>query len=100
MKNFPNVLLALPTVAISLNVAAGSAPKTVWNGVYTKEQAVRGEQTYLRACASCHRDNLQGDEGPPLIGSRFTFQWRDRTLKDLFNQSKHDARRCTGESRR
>ena len=40
----PNVLLALPTVAISLNVAAGSAPKTVWNGVYTKEQAVRGEQ--------------------------------------------------------
>jgi mono/diheme cytochrome c family protein len=57
--------------------------RTVWDGVYTSEQAVRGEQTYKKACSYCHRDNLQGDEGPPLAGSRFTFQWLDRSVADL-----------------
>ena len=57
--------------------------RTVWDGVYSPEQAARGAQTYTRVCAYCHRDNLQGDEGPPLAGSRFTFQWLDRSVADL-----------------
>jgi|SRR5581483_5181876 len=77
-----------PMVVVAAIYAAGlraTAVRTVWDGVYTKEQAARGEQTYIRSCAYCHRDNLQGDEGPALIGSRFTFQWKGRTLRDLFD---------------
>jgi mono/diheme cytochrome c family protein len=74
-------VVALSTV---LDAAGDGTTKTVWDGVYTKPQAARGEQSYKRACGYCHRDNLQGDEGPALIGSRFTFQWNGRTLKDLF----------------
>jgi len=80
------VAIAVLTAAVTvLGAAGGPQRKTVWDGIYTDEQAARGRQTYMRACAYCHRDNLEGDEGPALIGSRFTFQWRDRTLKELFD---------------
>jgi S-disulfanyl-L-cysteine oxidoreductase SoxD len=80
MKRFA---ISLAVVAVT-HLAAAASDKTIWDGVYTKQQAERGEQAYKRACGYCHRDNLQGDEGPALIGSRFRFQWQDRTLKDLF----------------
>jgi len=76
---------------IAIAVSAGlelamqtSPPQTIWDGIYTKAQATRGEQSYKQACGYCHRDNLQGDEGPALVGSRFTYQWRDQSVKDLF----------------
>jgi mono/diheme cytochrome c family protein len=76
--------IALAVVAGTLGVATSESGKTIWDRVFTAQQAARGEQTYKRSCGYCHRDNLQGDEGPALVGSRFTFQWQDRTLKDLF----------------
>jgi mono/diheme cytochrome c family protein len=83
MKLF--VLMGVVTLSTAIHVhTGGPTDKTIWDGVYSKEQAARGERTYKRSCGYCHRDNLQGDEGPALVGSRFTFQWRERTLKDLF----------------
>jgi mono/diheme cytochrome c family protein len=49
---------------------------SVWDGVYTPEQAVRGKETYVIFCAGCHADDLagtnSGDSGaPPLKGDSF-----------------------------
>ena len=57
---------------------------TVWDGVYTEEQAVRGEQVYQDECTFCHLDDLQGDSfATPLIGDAFTARWNGSNLGDL-----------------
>ena len=70
--------------------------KTLWDGVYTEEQAKRGEETYRLKCGYCHRDDLRGgffDDGsgnaPALAGSRafgssFSDRWNQLTVGDMF----------------
>jgi cytochrome c len=70
-------------VLTAMTASAQPPKRSVWDGVYLAEQAARGERTYREACGYCHRDNLQGDEGPALTGRRFTFQWLDRSVGDL-----------------
>jgi S-disulfanyl-L-cysteine oxidoreductase SoxD len=66
---------------------AAQAPGTVWDGVYTAEQADRGNATYQRFCASCHGDQLLGAEAaPPLVGDAFNANWDGVTLGDLVNR--------------
>lgn len=69
--------------------AKPTATRTVWDGVYTEEQAKRGAAGYLRECASCHREDLSGDQtSPSLVGESFSFQWTDGTVNDLFVQTR------------
>ena len=61
---------------------------SVWDGVYTDEQAKRGESHYGRACEMCHGADLSGndvDEIPALAWDAFLTHWSDRTLKDLYD---------------
>jgi quinoprotein glucose dehydrogenase len=59
----------------------------VWDGVYTKEQAQRGQPLYKQYCASCHGEMLEGIEmAPPLAGAEFLDQWSGQTLGDLFER--------------
>jgi ankyrin repeat protein len=53
--------------------AVPAAPaRTNWDGIYTEDQAARGQQVYRRACAVCHLDTLQGDAvSPTLVGPSF-----------------------------
>ncbi len=37
---------------------AGAAERTVWDSVYTAEQAIRGQAAYNRTCARCHQPTL------------------------------------------
>jgi quinoprotein glucose dehydrogenase len=61
--------------------------KTVWDGVYTKEQAQRGESPYKQHCASCHGDMMEGIEmAPALVGGDFIDQWAGQTMGDLFER--------------
>jgi S-disulfanyl-L-cysteine oxidoreductase SoxD len=58
--------------------------RSVWDGVYTEEQAKRGEAVYGKECASCHGDLLTGGESaPPLTGGVFQANWNGLTLGDL-----------------
>ena len=58
--------------------------KSVWDGVYSAEQAERGSQVYLRSCSSCHARNLRGGEGAPaLVGSAFLDAWYGKSLGAL-----------------
>lgn len=78
-------LLVLP-----LSMASGAGyqtPKrTIWDGVYTEDQAKRGERIYGQKCTLCHRDDLRGnsvDGGPPLRGEVFTSAWDYQSLGAL-----------------
>ena len=62
------------------------AGKTVRDGVYTSEQADRGEQVVVDfGCTNCHGTELQGgaEEQPPLLGEQFVNAWTGRKLDEL-----------------
>jgi mono/diheme cytochrome c family protein len=64
--------------------AAAAVTRSVWDGVYTKGQANRGQATYQEACLKCHGENLGGAEGgPPLAGEDFLRKWNGKTVGDL-----------------
>jgi len=58
--------------------------RSVWDGVYTKEQSRRGEVLYTANCSSCHAADLSGnDEAAPLTGAAFLSNWDGLTVGDL-----------------
>jgi mono/diheme cytochrome c family protein len=57
----------------------------VWDGVYTKAQATRGQNIYAEECMRCHGEDLGGGEGgPPLAGKEFLEKWNGKTAGKLF----------------
>lgn len=69
----------------ALSICFAAASKSAADGVYTKEQAARGNRTYNETCANCHGQNLMGGEGAPaLAGKDFLTSWTGRTAADLF----------------
>jgi S-disulfanyl-L-cysteine oxidoreductase SoxD len=66
---------------------APSDSRSVWDGVYTDDQAKRGDAVYHKECATCHGDSLAGGESaPPLTGGGFLSDWDGLTLGDLFDR--------------
>ena len=66
---------------------AAAQDKSQWEGIYTEEQAKRGEQAYSQYCASCHGPDLAGGEmAPGLTGGEFSSNWNDLTIGDLFER--------------
>jgi mono/diheme cytochrome c family protein len=64
-----------------------SSERSVWDGVYTEEQAKRGEALYEKQCSACHGDKLAGRESaPPLTGGAFLSNWNGLPLSDLFER--------------
>jgi quinoprotein glucose dehydrogenase len=65
------------------------AGATVWSGVYSAEQAKRGEAGASRSCAKCHNADLTGgQDGPSLVGREALDAWSTLTLGDLFDRIK------------
>lgn len=66
---------------------AAQGAKSQWDGVYTAEQAKRGEGLYSQYCASCHGPDLAGGEmAPGLTGGEFSSNWNDLSLGELFDR--------------
>jgi S-disulfanyl-L-cysteine oxidoreductase SoxD len=88
------VAFALTSVALAWSTGAGfvlnatqRADRTVWDGIFTDEQATRGKAQYAQACASCHAADLRGDgNAPSLIEESFAFQWNDASVGELFTR--------------
>jgi len=77
-------ILATPFV---LGLAVAQSPSSVWDGVYSDQQAAHGAALYQSACASCHGDKLQGKgQMPALAGSDFVMDWNGMTVGDLFDK--------------
>jgi len=64
-------------------------PPSVWDGVYTVEQAKRGEPFYSQGCARCHGPDLTGGEtAPALTSAEFKSNWSGLSVDDLFERIK------------
>ncbi len=75
------------TLRAQENKSEQSSARSVWDGVYTDEQAKRGEPLYHDKCAACHGDKLTGGESaPPLAGGPFLSNWNGLTLDVLFER--------------
>jgi mono/diheme cytochrome c family protein len=82
-------VLVLAFVAIATASFTGRAQeKTVWDGIYTEEQAARGEALYGEHCVRCHGATLQGNgEGSqPLAGATFKSTWNGVLIGTLFDR--------------
>jgi len=79
------LLLVFASVVRVVLQAQGSnaQARTVWDGVYTADQAQRGRNFYAEHCARCHGGDLQGGEHRALTGDRFWASWQDTTLERL-----------------
>lgn len=81
------VILVLATACALRWQVHAQQSASVWDGVYTQEQAGRGKQAYGKSCASCHGDKLDGSgTNPPLSGDEFKGDWNGQTLDDLFEK--------------
>ncbi len=65
---------------------AAQQSRSVNQGIYSDDQAKRGETVYKESCASCHGDKLGGALGPPLTGNDFIANWNKDPLSELFNK--------------
>jgi len=81
-------LMPLATVLLLHSTVHAQPPtKSIWDGVYTEEQATRGKGLYAEQCSSCHGGELTGGEmAPPLAGGEFLAGWDGLTIGDLFER--------------
>ena len=89
MRRLPLLLGSALIVSsfFALRAQEPAESRSVWDGVYTEEQAKRGEEVYKKECAACHGAELTGGESaPPLTGGAFQANWNGLTLGDLFDR--------------
>jgi S-disulfanyl-L-cysteine oxidoreductase SoxD len=78
---------AVPLLLLAATAALAQTTRSVWDGVYTEDQAKRGAVVYAKECASCHGADLNGGESaPPLVGGTFLSNWNTLTVGDLFER--------------
>jgi hypothetical protein len=83
------VLLAifLCSGAWAPSLRSAQAPaRTVWDGVFTQQQAGRGEISFLEHCSRCHGSDLEGGEARALKGDRFWNDWKESTVDTLLGR--------------
>ena len=81
-------ILSVCAFVLSVSYAVLGAQGKASAGVYTAEQATRGEALYKEQCAACHGDNLEGSGPmPPLAGADFLMNWQGKTLGDLYEKT-------------
>jgi len=85
---FKLAVVALVGIAVAGAFRAVSAQeKTQWDGIYTAEQAKRGEAVYGDSCQVCHGPDLGGtDLAPTLTGADFATNWNGMKIADLFDR--------------
>ncbi|MFZ4690791.1 MAG: c-type cytochrome [Polymorphobacter sp.] len=81
------VLAGLAAIVAAAGASAQMAEKSVWQGVFTAEQATRGAGVYVAKCGACHGVTLGGTgEAPALVGGEFVSHWDTLTVGDLFDR--------------
>ena len=72
-------VLAMPVAA-----ARQESRRTIWDGVFSEAQAVRGQRAYVQACAKCHAEDLLGSgNAPALVGEPFLGRFDRSTADDV-----------------
>lgn len=82
-----SVAIALLVASVSYGVVHAKQAKSIWDGVFTAEQAERGAASYKTNCSECHGGDLMGDGfAPSLAGADFQGNWNDLSVGDLFER--------------
>jgi cytochrome c len=86
---------ALAALLLLASVSGASA-RTIWDGVYSEAQAMRGQAVYAAPCGRCHGHKLDGapDDpdmfpAPPIGGWKFFRNWDGRTLALLYEYTRN-----------
>lgn len=66
--------------------AAAPEGQSTWSGVYTREQAAKGETLYAAQCAECHGADAGGADAPTLAGGEFASNWDGLDVAQLFDR--------------
>jgi mono/diheme cytochrome c family protein len=75
------ILAAAAAFSISMSAQAG---RDTTAGVYSAEQAKRGQMVYNEQCSFCHGDDLKGsDVIPALTGEAFSKTYANKPVADL-----------------
>ena len=86
-------MLCAASLGFASGVLAQTANETVSirDGVFTAEQALRGQVAYTGPCDRCHGYKLDGASedpdmlpAPPVAGAKFLRKWDGRRLASLF----------------
>ncbi len=91
--------LAIALITIVLTVGAGhglfgegnparaATPQrwSVWEGAYGSDQAANGSRAYQANCVRCHGVDLEGRSGRALAGETFMDDWREGTVRHLYD---------------
>ena len=86
------VLGIVLSCAVAIPAATNaSEPKSIRDGVFTAEQARRGQVAYTGPCDRCHGYKLDGASddpdmlpAPPVAGAKFLRRWNGRSLAALY----------------
>jgi len=77
-------------VAAAAAAEGEAAGTSIWDGVFTAEQARRGQLAYTGPCDRCHGYKLDGASedpdmlpAPPVAGRKFLREWSGRSLAAL-----------------
>lgn len=86
---FPAGAGAVSLALLVSTAPAGAQGPTALDGVYTAEQATRGQALYRQHCTYCHHDDLLGGEDlkvvpPALVGIAFSEKWVGKTVADFY----------------
>ena len=84
-----SIVAAVAAFRSSLHAEQAAPSQSVWDGVYTEEQATHGGMAYSEKCAQCHAADLSGGEmAPALAGPDFKSNWSGLSVDDLFERIK------------
>src|SRR5687767_14723115 len=85
MKNAQRTLLVVAAVFVASagSVLVTAQAKTVWDGVYTEEQAARATAVFGSTCSNCHTLGTEGNR--PLSGPALMDSFTQKTVGDLLN---------------
>jgi mono/diheme cytochrome c family protein len=78
-----SVLLLLGALAAA---AQDAAAPSIWSGVFTAEQAKRGNDAYQASCSGCHGSDLRATNGEAvdLTYAAIRAKWTGKTLEERF----------------
>ena len=87
---------AAAAVCLGIVALTGTQPRaaqeaeepSVWDGVYSTEQALRGKKAYEATCARCHGEDLSGANARPLAGESFIRDWGGLKLDGVLTRAK------------
>src|SRR5262249_10554252 len=89
LRRAMRAVFALLGVVAMAGIAASGATRSVLDGVYSADQAKRGQARYNEKCPSCPGSSLEGGESaPPLAGTDFLSTWGGLTVAELFDRTR------------